>query len=71
MSMFPTLWGSATAADRYNEASRACPECGHLNPEFPEHLWGWRRWVTQQRSVNAAKLALAAAAATDAASVAR
>jgi hypothetical protein len=64
VSMFPTLWGSATAADQYNlsEASRTCPECGHVNPEFPLALWGWRRWVTQQHSVNAARLALAAAA---------
>lgn len=64
VSMFPTLWGSVTAADMYNatEDSRTCAECGHVNPEFPEHLWGWRRWVTQQRSVNTAKLALVAAA---------
>jgi hypothetical protein len=67
VSMFPTLWGSATAADQYNanEEARTCPECGHVNPSFPEHLWGWRRWVTQQHSVNAAKLALAAAAAAE------
>lgn len=64
VSMFPTLWGSAEAAEQYNadEASRTCSECGHVNPEFPLHLWGWKRWLTQQRTVNAAKLALEAAA---------
>jgi hypothetical protein len=64
VSMFPTLWGSATAADQYNEseASRTCSGCGHVNPEFPQQLWGWRRWVAQQQSVNASKRALAAAA---------
>lgn len=69
VAMFPTLWGSATAADQYNgsEVARTCPECGHVNPEFPEHLWGWRRWLTQQNSVNQAKLALEAAAGTAAA----
>lgn len=64
VSMFPTLWGSTTAADEYNasEASRTCPECGHVNPEFPTDLWGWRRWVTQQQAVNKAQLALQASA---------
>jgi hypothetical protein len=64
VSMFPTLWGSVTATDQFNasEASRTCDACGHVNPEMPEELWGWRRWLQQQRSVNAAKLALEAAA---------
>lgn len=60
VAMFPTLWGSMTAAERYNasEDTRTCAECGHLNPEFPLHRWGWRRWITQQRSVNAARAGL-------------
>lgn len=64
VAMFPTLWGTLYATDQYNESeeSRTCSECGHVNTEFPEHLWGWRRWVTQQRSVNEAKLALVASA---------
>ena len=64
VSMFPTMWGSATAADHYNasETSRTCPGCGHVNPGFPQDLWGWRRWVTQQRSVSAARLTFDAAA---------
>ena len=62
--MFATLWGSVSAAAEYNdEAVRTCPECGHLNPEFPTHLWGWQRWVTQWRTVNAARKALMASAA--------
>jgi hypothetical protein len=64
VAMFPTLWGSQHATDQYNEseAARTCAECGHVNAEFPDHLWGWRRWLAQQRSVNAAKIALAASA---------
>ena len=67
--MFASLWGSAAAADEYNnEAVRTCPECGHLNPEFPTDLWGWKRWIAQRRSVNAARIALAASAAGQASS---
>jgi hypothetical protein len=67
--MFATLWGSVSAAAQYNdEAVRTCPGCGHLNPEFPLHLWGWQRWVTQWRTVNAAKKALDESAAALAAS---
>jgi hypothetical protein len=64
VAMFPTLWGSTVAVDQYNgsEAARTCPECGHVNAEFPADLWGWRRWLTQQRSVNLARQALEAAA---------
>ncbi len=62
--MFATLWGSVSAAAEYNhEDVRTCSECGHLNPEFPTHLWGWQRWVTQWRTVNAARKALEATAA--------
>jgi hypothetical protein len=62
--MFATLWGSVSAAAEYNhEAVRTSPECGHVNPEFPTQLWGWQRWVTQWRTVNAARKALEATAA--------
>lgn len=64
VSMFPTLWGGVEAAKRYNaEEVRTCSGCGHINPEFPEPVWGWSRWLMQQRSVNLAHRALEVAAA--------
>lgn len=64
VAMFPTLWGGVRAFVQFRDvAIRTCSECGHVNPEFPEKVWGWNRWTTQWKSVNAAKLAMIAAAA--------
>jgi hypothetical protein len=56
--------GSIDAMDAYNasEAQRTCPECGHLNREFPSHSWGWQRYATQAELMVAAKRALYARA---------
>jgi hypothetical protein len=43
----PTTVGSLAAAQKYNETPevRRCPNCGHDNPPFPLHIWGWGRYV--------------------------
>lgn len=58
--MFPTMWGSAAAADEFNksEENRTCKSCGHVNPELPIEHWGWREWVLQHRVVNEARRSL-------------
>jgi hypothetical protein len=62
--MFATVWGSAEAARIYNdESARTCRDCGHLNAEHPDPLWGWQRWVDQSRTANRAKRLMVAAAA--------
>lgn len=61
--MFATVWGSAEATRRYNEESaRTCRECGHVNAEHPEPLWGWQRFVDQTRAANEARRVMAVAA---------
>lgn len=57
--MFTTIWGSDRAAIAYDEDStRTCPKCGHVNPTFPHHKWGWNRYVEQVRTAEAAKRAM-------------
>ena len=46
-----TIIGSAEAAERFNAeaANRSCAKCGHVNPPFPLHRWGWDRYAAQTR----------------------
>ena len=41
-----TLTEGALWAREYNEseALRTCGKCGHLNPPFPLHVWGWEEY---------------------------
>ena len=47
------LIGCAEMAEIFNdsEASRTCPECGHVNPPFPEERWGWEKYAGQTLAV--------------------
>ena len=55
--------GRAATAFNADEASRTCPECGHLNAPFPLDRWGWDRYAAQTAAVQNAEAALTAAAA--------
>jgi len=59
-----TLVESARAAGLYNasEASRTCPECGHVNPPFPLERWGWARYAAQTEAVRRGREGLLEAA---------
>lgn len=63
---FPTINRSVEPVDQFNtdESVRTCPKCGHLNPPFPMERWGWAQWSKQQRTVNDARDALLAEAAS-------
>ncbi|WP_435070603.1 hypothetical protein [Amycolatopsis thermoflava] len=57
--VFSTIWGSVEAAAQMDDdAVRTCSKCGHVNDTFPEHKWGWSRWVEQTRTANRSKEAL-------------
>ena len=43
----------------------ACPGCGTLNPPFPVEAWGWRRYVEQSWTINAARKSLDAMALSE------
>lgn len=60
----PTILGSADSAELFNksEASRTCKSCGHVNPPFPTHIWGWQRYVYNTSIVEEARAALVEAA---------
>jgi hypothetical protein len=62
---FPTLNESVEPVERFNadESLRTCNSCGHVNPPFPMHLWGWDKWSMHQRTVNDARMAMMAKAA--------
>ena len=64
VGMFPTLWGGVEAVVKHNDlAVRTCSKCAHVNDEFPELKWGWKRWVDQSRTANRSKSAMRASAA--------
>jgi hypothetical protein len=61
--LFASVWGAVEATDRYNEeTTRTCSQCGHVNDELPEPVWGWQRWVDQARVANRARIAMGGAA---------
>lgn len=62
---FETLAGSLAAAERYNadEQAHTCGSCGHVNRRFPVEMWGWRKYVEQNWTVNQARRSLDAMAA--------
>ena len=62
---FPTLNESVEPVERFNadESLRTCVKCGHVNPPFPMHFWGWDKWSMHQRTVNDARVAMMAKAA--------
>ncbi|KAA5839809.1 hypothetical protein F2A38_23460 [Pseudomonas chlororaphis] len=60
----PTILGSAQSGELFNASveSRTCKSCGHVNPPFPLHIWGWQRYVYNTSIVEDARNALDQAA---------
>lgn len=57
---FSTQWGSQEFVKRRNaDGVRTCENCGHVNSEFDQRVWGWDRLVDQTTISNAAYHALA------------
>lgn len=56
--ILPSIIGGFEAASTYNSMDRRCPKCGHDNPTFPLHFWGWAQHVRASKIANRARAAL-------------
>ncbi|MDH7797721.1 MULTISPECIES: hypothetical protein [unclassified Beijerinckia] len=57
----PSLKGSNDAAMMLNssQSTRKCKSCGHDNPPFPLHIWGWANYMRRTKIASDARRALA------------
>lgn len=60
---FPSINAPPERLAQFNAdpAQRECPECGHDNPPFPLHQWGWADYAEQSKVMARAKQLLLAA----------
>jgi hypothetical protein len=56
--LLPTIVGGFEAARDYNAGDRKCHQCGHVNPQFPLHIWGWGHHVFVSEIASRARQAL-------------
>jgi len=57
----PTISQSAAASESFNQSSRTCKSCGHVNAPFPTDYWGWAEYRRRTTVIAAARTIMAAA----------